>query len=125
MHVANHDWLMDFNNITIGTPRLLTADPISRRSKVLIDTVKCGENFCFDPTLTMGITFTCEVDRSVALLPSITIYKDNTLYRKGNGFTLSEVMIPHSLGTYKTVLNGSCGMDIATSILSLCGKCTI
>ena len=87
--------------------------------------VQCGENFCIGPIPIMSIYFTCALKISEAKYHDISIYKDNTLYKKEFQRGLTEVMIPDSLGSYMTVLNDLCGMDIATSILSLCGKSVI
>ena len=71
----------------------------------------------------MFLSLICEVISSEA---EFNVYKDGAFFNNQKQFFLADpetiFMIPDSLGTYKTVLNDSCGMDIAISVLSLCGK---
>ena len=68
------------------------------------------------------VFFTCGVKTGVNY--EINVYRDNLLYSTTVPSVFDETVIPDSLGTYKVVMNNSCGMDTATSVLSLCGKFT-
>ena len=98
------------------------ATPITKISTNSSAVVKCGENLCIGSSHPSNIHFTCSLKISEAADYEINVYKDDTFYSNEGSFSLSEIMIPHSLGMYETVLNDSCGMDIAISVLSLCGK---
>ena len=101
------------------------AIPITKHSADAFPNMDCGENLCIGSILPLYIGFTCGL-KAVSDDYEVNIYKENTFYINEImfGLTGDDIMFPNSLGTYKTVLNDSCGMDVATSILSLCGKFT-
>ena len=108
-------------------PTLRNTEPITNHATEVSGILNCGQDLCIGSDLPAFITFSCEVGNSDRESEGRYLYKDNTIY--SNAVMLNFVlayrkmlMIPDSLGTYKTVLNDSCGMDIVTSILSLCGK---
>ena len=105
-------------------PRLeKAAAPITRISTdSFVSDFQCGENLCIGPSPPMNIHFSCAVMSSDTPDYEINIYRDDSFYIGGGAFILTKTMVSLSLGTYKTVLNDSCGIDIATSVLSLCGK---
>ena len=123
-----HVWLTDLTMlcISIESPKLNKATiPITTHSTNSFLFVNCGEDLCIGSVLPTYFGYTCGLS-SISDDYEVNIYKDNTFYtnKKMIELTDHEIMFPNSLGTYKTVLNDSCGMDVATSVLSLCGKFT-
>lgn len=117
---------MNFNFMTIEVPRLAkAAAPITRISTrdSGFSTLQCGENMCIGSSLPPSILFVCTLMSSEAPVHDINVYKDNLFYTNRPNFFLLAPMILNNLGTYKTLLNDTCGTDTATSVLSLCGKC--
>ena len=118
---------MDFNYVTIiEVPRLAkAAAPITRISTRdhVLSILQCGENLCIGSSLPISILFTCTLMSSEAPDREINVYKDNLFRSSGTNFLLLEALILNNLGTYRAVLNDTCGTDTATSVLSLCGKC--
>ena len=75
---------------------------------------------CIGPNLPSIVLFNCHVEFGAQY--EIHVYRDNLFYPATLPMTFNETVIPNSLGTYKVVMNNSCGMDTAISVLSLCGK---
>ena len=78
---------------------------------------------CIDSSQPTLVTYNCLVGSSEG---EFSVYKDNTFFDNQATLILANqeirFEIPDSLGTLKAVSNNSCGMDIATTTLSLCGK---
>lgn len=116
-----------FNCIIVEAPRLLkAATPITKISTKVFSFshLQCDESLCIDSGLPMNVlTFHCFVQNYFSeSVYELNIYKDDAFYVNGGTFLINETIVPNSLGTYKTVLNNSCGIDTAISVLSLCGK---
>ena len=110
--------------VSIESTKLTKAAiPITKHSTNAFPYVDCGENLCIGSILPIYIGFTCSL-KAASDDYEVNTYRENTFYTSQLTFGLTEIMFPDSLGTYKTVLNDSCGVDVATSILSLCGKFT-
>ena len=116
---------MDFDCMIIEVPRLTkAAAPITKISTGAFSTLQCGESLCIDSSVPTTVLFRCAIFSSEAPDNEINVYKDNSFYSSGTIFFLNEAMqILNNLGTYRTVLNDSCGTDTAISVLSMCGKC--
>lgn len=99
------------------------ATPITKYSRNSFPYVDCGESLCIGSILPIYIGSTCGL-YAVNEDYQVNIYRDNTFYTNKLWFNIygHKLTIPNSLGAYKAVLNDSCGMDVATTILSLCGK---
>ena len=112
--------------LIIEVPRLeKAAMPITKIFSSTASTLQCGENLCIssNPSLNFTVMMNCILLRSVSTNDyEFNVYKDNLFYSNEPMINLTEEIIFDSLGMYKTVLNDSCGMDTATSVLSLCGK---
>ena len=112
--------------MTTEVPRLAKATaPITKisTSDHGLSVLQCGENLCIGSNLPTNILFMCTLMSSEAPDSEINVYKDDLFYSSGPNFFLREAMILNNLGTYRAVLNDTCGTDTATSVLSLCGKC--
>ena len=99
-----------------GEPLTVIADP-----SLPVAATTCGTNLCIT-SKPIYIRIKCYyIGSSLNLTKSL--YKNN-VYRGNNteSFLLSKLEIPNHLGAYKVVYNNHCGMDAATSVLSLCGK---
>lgn len=112
--------------MVIEVPRLeKAAIPITKIFSSTSSTLQCGENLCIKSNLSLNFTIriNCIPLRSVGTNGyELNVYKNNLFYSNESMINLTEERVFDSLGTYKAVLNDSCGMDIATSVLSLCGK---
>ena len=105
----------------------MNVEPITNHATRFSSLLQCGQDLCIGTDLPEFITYNCDVEYSAeSFVGRFNIYKDNTYYNDKTDFTLLGfgivLKIPDDLGTYKAVLNASCGIDVATSILSLCGK---
>ena len=118
----------NFNCMTIEIPRLEKAPtPVTKISSNTDCTLQCGENLCISsiasPPFNFTIIINCTLLHSVSTNRyELNVYRDNLFYSNESIIILTEEEIFDNLGTYKTVLNDSCGMDMSTSVLSLCGK---
>ena len=115
---------MDFDCMITEVPRLTkAAAPITKISTGVFSTLQCGESLCINSSVPTTMLFTCDILSSEAPDNEINVYKDNSFYSSVPTFLLNETMVLNNLGTYRTVLNDSCGTDAAVSVLSMCGKC--
>lgn len=122
-------YIQTFITWHVEVPRLTKSTPISSNTspEMSFYQVTCGENLCIGTDLPSFILLNCRL-QSVTTGEDhrLKVYRDNTSYTSTSHVTLNESTIPTSLGTYKFVLSDSCGMDVALSVISLCGKlCTI
>ena len=116
----------NFTCMTIEIPRLKKAPtPVTKISSNTDCTLRCGENLCISssPPFNFTVIINCTLLHSVSTDSyELNVYRDNLFYSNESTIILTEEEIFDNLGTYKTVLNDSCGMDMSTSVLSLCGK---
>ena len=117
-------YIQTFITSHVEVPRLTKSTPISNASpKTSFYPFICGENLCIGTNLPSLILLNCGL-QSVTTGGDyrLKVYRDNISYTGTLPLTLNNSTIPTSLGTYKFVLSDSCGMDVATSVISLCGK---
>ena len=110
----------------VEVPRLTKSTPISSNTspETYFYQFTCGENLCIGGTKPPSLIYLHCGLRSVTTGEDyrLKVYRDNTSYNSTLPVTFNESTISTSLGTYKFVLSDSCGMDVATSVISLCGK---
>lgn len=109
----------------VEVPRLIKSTPISSNTSPerSFYSFTCGENLCIGTDLPSFIYLNCRLESlTTGEDYRLKVYRDNTFYTSMLHVTLNSSTIPTSLGTYKFVLSDSCGMDVATSVISLCGK---
>ena len=117
-------YIQTFITSHVEVPRLTKSTPISNVSpKTSFYQFTCGENLCIGTDLPSFIFLNCRL-QSVTTGEDyrLKVYRDSISYTSTLPVTLNNSTIPTSLGTYKFVLSDSCGMDVATSVISLCGK---